>query len=347
MTVSFAAADRHIESALGSRFSAAVLRVERRGQLQHERAFGTTRSDAAGRPVFVDTRFDLASLTKVAVAAATLFAVAEGVLALDEPLEARFEQWRGTAHEGITLRMLLSHTSGMQSGADYRTLFDRNVIDFALTRELVSPAGERVVYSDLGFIVVGALLERVYARSLDATVATLLAPLALEATGFGVRSSARPEIPATERDAWRGLVQGTVHDEKAHLMNGIAGHAGMFGTARDIARIAEAYLAVLSGRPSPLPSGLARAAIAEAAFDPVLRRGLGWALRTTGENSCGVKISHDAFGHTGFTGTCVWADPERDLSIVLLTNAVHFGRNDMRDVRASVCDAVVAAVDGA
>ncbi len=345
MKHAFAAADRVVEAALGTRFSGAVLRVERAGRLRHERAFGATRSSGDGRPVVVDTRFDLASLTKVAVSTAALRAVAQGTLALDVPLADRIAPWRRTAHAPITLRMLLAHTSGMQSGADYRTLFDRDVVAFALTRELVAAPGARVIYSDLGFIALGALLERCYRRSLPAVTATLLAPLELEGTAFGVPAGRRLDVPATERDAWRGLVQGTVHDEKAHLMNGVAGHAGLFGTARDVARVADAYLAAARGRPSPLAPALAREAIAQAAPDPVLRRGLGWALRTTDENSCGVKISRDAFGHTGFTGTCVWADPQRDLTIVLLTNAVHFGRNDLRDVRAAVCDAVVAAAD--
>ena len=143
------------------------------------------------------------------------------------------------------------------------------------------------------------------------------------------------------------MVQGAVHDEKAYLMHGVAGHAGLFADVADVARAGEWYLAALHGRPSPLNAQLARAAIAEAAFDPVLRRGLGWALKTTGENSCGGRMSRAAFGHTGFTGTSIWVDPERDAGVVLLTNAVHFGRADLRATRVAVCDAAVAALDRA
>ena len=137
-----------------------------------------------------------------------------------------------------------------------------------------------------------------------------------------------------------------MHDEKAYLCNGVAGHAGLFGDARDVALLGEWYLAALRGRPTPLDAGLAREAVREQAWDPVLRRGLGWALKTSAENSCGARMSPDTFGHTGFTGTCAWVDPARDLNVVLLTNAVHHGRSDTRAIRAAVCDAAVAAVDG-
>jgi CubicO group peptidase (beta-lactamase class C family) len=149
-------------------------------------------------------------------------------------------------------------------------------------------------------------------------------------------------MPATEDDGWRGRVQGVVHDEKAYLMGGVAGHAGLFGTAAGVAWLAEQYLAVLHGRSrGTLPEELAREAISEQAFDPVLRRGLGWALKTSDDNSCGGRVSRATFGHTGFVGTCVWADPERDCCGVLLTNAVYFGRNDTRDLRAAFYEAMI------
>jgi CubicO group peptidase (beta-lactamase class C family) len=239
--------------------------------------------------------------------------------------------------------MLLAHTAGLRSGADYRTLFDRDVETFALGEPLVAEPGERVVYSDFGFIALGTILARRRGLGLAPLVARELARLGAAMTGYLPAASQRAAIPATEREAWRGLVWGTVHDEKAALMNGVAGHAGLFGDAADVERLAEWYLAAVRGRATPLDQGLAREAVREAAPDPVLRRGLGWALKTSNENSCGTRMSANTFGHTGFTGTCVWADPERDLAIVILTNAVHYGRHDLRDVRAAICDAAVAA----
>lgn len=318
-----------LDAHVGTRFSAAVVRVERGGRVVYERAAGTLRDDGGG-PVYVDTRFDLASLTKVFVSTVALALVARGDLTLDEPL-----------HGAITLRMILAHNGGFRSGADFRTLFGEHVESFALRVPAVAAPGERVVYSDLGFLALGALLAQRTGTALETLIERELRTLGSRNVTFarGVRGEA---VPATERDAWRGLVQGRVHDEKAALAGGVAGHAGLFADAREVARLGEWYLGPRYGRPSPLPASLAAAATAEAAPDPVLRRGLGWALKTSDENSCGARMSSQAFGHTGFTGTCVWVDPERDLNVVVLTNAVHYGRRDLREVRAGLCDAAVA-----
>ncbi len=315
---------------LGTRYSAAVVRVELGGELVYERAAGTLRDDGGGS-VYVDTRFDLASITKVFVSTVALALVARGVLALDEPFSG-----------AITLRMILAHTGGFRSGADYRTLFAEHVETFALREPPVAAPGERVVYSDLGFLALGALLAQRSGVALETLIEGELRALGSDGVTFA-RHARGAAIPATERDAWRGLVQGRVHDEKAALAGGVAGHAGLFAGAREVARLGEWYLGPRSGRPSPLPAALALEATSEAAPDPVLRRGLGWALKTSDENSCGARMSMETFGHTGFTGTCIWVDPLRDLNVVVLTNAVHYGRQDLRDVRAALCDAAVEA----
>ena len=329
--------------ACGERFTGAVLRIERGGRVAFEQAYGTLDDAPHARDVERTTQFDLASLTKVFVATAALHAVADGMLTLDALLVAWLPEWRDTPRAPVTLRMLLAHTAGLQSGADYRSLFGEHVEAYALSRALVAAPGERVVYSDLGFIALGVVLARLRRRSLAAVVAQTLERLGCNATGFRPRNDRSWRLPATEYDAWRGRVRGAVHDEKAFLMNGVAGHAGLFGTARDVARLADPFLAGATGRPArALPIELSRAAITEAGADPVLRRGLGWALKTSDANSCGTALGRSTFGHTGFTGTSLWADPARDLSVVLLTNAVYFGRRDLRDVRAAVCDAAVA-----
>ncbi len=333
--------DALIERHLYARYSAAVVRVERRGRVVYERAAGTLRDDGGGA-VYVDTRFDLASITKVFVSTVALMLVARGALALDAPLLDIVPEWRGAPHAGVTLRAILAHTAGFRSGADYRTLFSEHIETFALREPLVAEPGERVVYSDLGFLALGAILARRTVIALEPLVEGELRALGAARIGFALRARGEP-IPATERDAWRGLVQGRVHDEKAALAGGAAGHAGLFGDARDVARLGEWYLAPHHGRPSPLPPALALAATSEQAPDPVLRRGLGWALKTRDDNSCGPLLSGQTFGHTGFTGTCIWVDPLRDLNVVVLTNAVHYGRHDLRDVRAALCDAAVEA----
>jgi CubicO group peptidase (beta-lactamase class C family) len=260
---------------------------------------------------------------------------------LDGSLTPVFPEWNRTDHASITLRMLLAHTSGMNSGADYRTILDENVERFALTRALVAAPGASVIYSDLGFIALGAAIERAGGNALPAALAREFDRPAL---GFSVRE--RAEVPATEDDGWRGRVQGYVHDEKAYLMGGAAGHAGLFGTAADVAWLTQAYLGAANGRETALlPAGLAREAIREQAYDPVLRRGLGWALKTSDENSCGRLFGPESFGHTGFVGTCVWADPQRDVLGVLLTNSVYFGRSDTRELRAAFYEAAIADLE--
>ncbi|MGA8534395.1 MAG: serine hydrolase domain-containing protein [Candidatus Tumulicola sp.] len=329
--------DGLLRGACGVAFTAAVARIEYRGKLVFERSFGTTRNDAPARAVYPDTRFDLASLSKLFVATLALRLVAANKLGLDDPAAATIVEWKKWPNANITLRMLLAHTSGMNSGADYRSIAGENVERFALERQLVASPGERVMYSDLGFIALGTLIERVARRGLAALAAEVFTS---ETLGFRPRQTVRSQIPATEKDDWRGRVQGLVHDEKAYLMGGVAGHAGLFGTAADVAALTEAYLGPLCGRPNALlPPAIAYEAVREQAYNPVLRRGLGWALKTSDENSCGARMDARAFGHTGFVGTCVWADPARDLQGVLLTNSVYFGRNDTRALRAAFFEA--------
>ncbi|MDQ2679611.1 MAG: beta-lactamase family protein [Candidatus Eremiobacteraeota bacterium] len=333
--------DAILSDACGKRFTAAVVRVERGGAAVFERAYGMTRDDRAAVPIHADTAFDLASLSKLFTASVALRAVADGSIDLDEPLLRWFPIWRATAHAPITLRMLLAHTSGINSGADYRELLGSNVEEFALTRELVGVPGEAVVYSDLGFIVLGRLCELLNGASLATLVNAMMRSPTLR---YRPEESLRSQIPATEDDGWRGRVQGFVHDEKAYLIGGVAGHAGLFGSAFDVARLGEIYLGPLRGRPNRfIPPALVREATREQADDPtLLRRGLGWALKTADTNSCGRAFARESFGHTGFVGTCIWIDPTRDLSGVLLTNSVYYGRSDTRDLRASVYEAIVA-----
>ncbi len=338
------ALDDVVRAGLGSRYTAAVVRVERAGAPAFERAYGAL-DDEGGAPAVVTTRFDLASLTKVFVSSLALAAAARGAFSLDEPAARVLPEWRCGAHAAITPRMLLAHTAGLASGADYRTLFNENVERFTLARPLVAEPGERVVYSDLGFIALGTLVARVSGVSLARAFDVFARSMHWPDTAFRTRPDEPESFPATELDAWRGRVRGSVHDEKAALMGGVSGHAGLFGTARDVAALAEVYLAAECGRPSLAERSfgvdLARDAVREHGADAVLRRGLGWALKTSDANSCGAAMRRPTFGHTGFTGTCVWVDPTRDLSVVFLTNAVYYGRHDLRDVRAAVCDAAV------
>jgi len=338
----FPESDAVLRAALHRRYTGAVARIERHGRVLFERAYGSTRADTLARPVTVDTRFDLASLTKLFVTTIALDAVARGRFGLDDSLTTTIPEWSELPQRAITMRSLLAHTSGMQSGAHYRSLRDRAVEEYALTAPLHAPVGSSVLYSDLGFIALGVALARRERRSLQALVEGFVARREL---GYRPLAKHWHAIPATECDEWRGRVQGSVHDEKAHLCGGVAGHAGLFGSAADAAWIGEQYLAALHGRESSIDRLLAREAVREQAFDPTLRRALGWALKTRDDNSCGPGFSLDSFGHTGFTGTCIWVDPQRDLTAVLLTNTVYFGREDSTDLRRAFFTGVTTAVD--
>jgi serine-type D-Ala-D-Ala carboxypeptidase len=340
---SFDRVDGVLQPACGSAFTGAVARIEHRGRPIFERAYGSSRLELPAQPVLVDTRFDLASLTKLFVATLALHLVTQGALTLDAALVPIVPEWGRDERSTITLRMLLAHNSGMNSGADYRAILGDDVERYALERALVTTPTARVVYSDLGFIALGVILERVANQSLATSLRGLFPSATL---GFRPRATERTAIPATEDDGWRGRVQGYVHDEKAYLMGGVAGHAGLFGTAADVAALTGAYLSARRGDDQSLLSrALALEAIREQAGDAVLRRGLGWALKTTDDNSCGRWMDASSFGHTGFVGTSVWADPTRDVQGILLTNSVYFGRNDIRDLRAAFYEAMIEVSD--
>ncbi len=233
-----------LRDACGTQFTAAVARIEQGGRARFERAYGATRADEHARPVYVDTRFDLASLTKIFVASLLLQAVQTRAVSLDAPLVQWLPEWVQTPHAPITARRLLAHDSGMNSGADYRELLGRDIVGYALRRELVCEPGACVIYSDLGFIAIGELLRRLSGQGLVSQIRSFGNPGSM----VGFRPRERSAIPATEADEWRGRVQGFVHDEKAFLMGGIAGHAGLFGSAADVAWITEQYLAAIHGR---------------------------------------------------------------------------------------------------
>ncbi len=357
-----------VANSLGNRYTAAVLRIDHRGRLLSETAFGKLDRSAGAQHTSVTTRFDLAALTTAFIATFVLRAVADGTLTLDSPLVEILGEWRGTPHERITATDLLAHRSGMDSGRDLRALFDptfaqfahlrpiaarpseravyADVERFALLRPLVAAVRERVIFSNLGFIVLGILLSRNAGQPLESVVHAEAAAVGANETTFRPTTVPTEAIPATDDGRGRSRLRGTVCDERAALMGGVAGHAGLFGTAADVARLTEVYLAAANGRAQNyLPPQLAREALSEHGANNELRRGLGWALKTSDDSSFGRAMSMASFGLTGRTGTGVWADPERDLSVVFLTNSIHCSLRDLRDVRAAICDAVVAKLE--
>jgi len=322
----------------------AVLALVDRSGTSATAATGVRRS--GGPDTDPDTRYDLASLTKVvATLPSILKLVAAGAVDLDDPV-GRFFSGAGLFHEpslaDVPVRALLAHTSGLPA---WRPLYAqpadrRAALAAVINTALEHPVGT-VTYSDLGFMLLAAIVERVAHERLDAfATREVYVPLGMHATSFGPLSGV--PIAATEDCGWRDRVlEGEVHDENATVWDGVAGHAGLFGTAGDLARYAHAWLT----RDERLaPAALLDACTTEAAgAADGARRGLGWVLAH--EGSLGGPGAR-GYGHTGFTGTSIWIEPDAGVATVLLTNRVHPRRGSPAGVHALRQD-VHAAVRGA
>jgi beta-N-acetylhexosaminidase len=370
--------DRLIEEALAdSAAPGAALAVGRGGRLVRLRGYG--RIDwAPGSPAATDsTLWDLASLTKVVgTTTAIMMLVQEEKLELDRPVATHVPWFAGDgagAGEGIgkaaiTARDLLLHRGGLPAFRPWwqSTRGRAGYRDSLAAVALVAQPGDSTIYSDLGFVTLGLLVEEVAGEPLDDFLRErVFAPLGMGETMFEPPDSLLARIAPTEVDTLfrRTHVRGVVHDENAFALGGVAGHAGIFSSARDLARYAEALLAAAreglgleerrAGRPPPADSGGAvfdPAALARfvARHDSTSSRALGWDTAVLG-SSAGRFLSPRAFGHTGFTGTSIWIDPALDLFVVLLTNRVNPTRENAKHIalRRAVHDAVACALAGA
>jgi uncharacterized protein YbbC (DUF1343 family)/CubicO group peptidase (beta-lactamase class C family) len=332
-------------------FPGGVLAVGHQGALVHLHPFGWLTYDADAPPVTAGTLYDLASLTKVAATTTmAMILVDEGRLDLDQPVQKFLPGFQGPGKEAVTVRHLLTHSSGLDAVAPlYKELRGRAAfLERIQAMDLVYPPGSRSTYSDLGIILLGEILEQVAGRPLEAFARErIFEPLGMRHTMFRPPAGLRSRIAPTEYDPWRGrLVHGEVHDENAFAMGGVAPHAGLFSTAGDLARFAQMLLngGVLGGR--RIVSRETVELFTRRAGVPGSDRALGWDTKSAEGSSAGTLFSSRSFGHTGFTGTSIWIDPERQLYVILLTNRVHPTRenNLIREVRPAVADAVVRAL---
>lgn len=327
-------------------FPGGVLAVGYQGSLVHLHPFGRLTYDADAPPVTAGTLYDLASLTKViATTTMAMILVDEGKLDLDRPVRDFLPDFHGPGKDAVTVRHLLTHSSGLPAVAPlYKEIQGKKAyLQHIQAMDLEYPPGSRSVYSDLGIILLGEILEQTAGQSLETFVRErVLDPLGMRDTMFRPPAKLRPRVAPTEFDPWRGrLIQGEVHDENTFALGGIAPHAGLFGTAPDLARFAQMLLTgqrIVSRKTIDLFTH--RAGI------PNSDRALGWDTKSAEGSSAGTLFSRRSFGHTGFTGTSIWMDPERNLFVILLTNRVHPTRenNLIREVRPAVADAVVRAL---
>ncbi|HEX6685624.1 MAG TPA: serine hydrolase domain-containing protein [Candidatus Limnocylindrales bacterium] len=344
-----------------SLYSAAVAIIQRSGKIEQIATTGQTArfSDDGGTvappeligSVTESTIFDFASLTKLFVTTTLLTLVEEGALALDEPVATWLPSFTGGERTAVTLRNLMTHTSGLPALLSLWTDWpDRPArIDALLNCPLQHKPGTNFEYSCVGYLVAGLLAEKVTGVPLaDLVRSRICEPLGLADTGYlpsperVARTAATEYQPATGQGSGRGMVRGEVHDENSWSLGGTGGNAGIFGTARDLARFGEMLrgfgavdgVRILSG---DSVEQMTRDQL-PASIDPGYRHGLG--VRIGDRNFMGVLAASGAFGHTGFTGTSLVVSRQEELVVVLLTNRVHPSRDwsDIMHVRRGLAE---------
>lgn len=321
------AIDREVEEAIAARqMPGCVVLIGRHGKIVFQKAYGSRQVLPERIPMTLDTVFDLASLTKpVATATSVMLLVERGSVRLDDPVSRHVPEFVGHGKEPITVLQLLTHQGGLVADnpmSDYRDGPQKAWQRIFAAKPAVAP-GTRFLYSDVGYLVLGELVRRVAGKGVDEfSRANIFGPLGMRETCFLPSAELRRRAAPTEKRDGR-WIQGEVHDPRAFALGGVAGHAGLFSTARDLAVYAQMLLGrgQLGGvrvlqqstvaamtRPYPVSAGL---------------RGLGWDMRTGYSTNRGKSFSARAFGHGGFTGTAMWIDPQLDLFVIFLSNRLH------------------------
>ncbi len=343
--------DSIINAAIADRAApGAAIAVARNGQLVLLRGYGHTDWGMSGPPdVNASTLYDMASLTKVIATTTVAMKLEEtGKLDLDRTVASYLPQFNAPEKSGITVRQLLIHRGGLEAfAALFQTFRGREAYLTQINqRPLASQPGTNTVYSDWDMILLQLIMERITGRTLDILAEEMVfAPLRMSDTRFVPPASMLSRIAPTEIDTLRGgLVRGFVHDENAWAMGGVAGHAGLFSTARDLSVFAQMLLngGELNGTRIVGKETLERWTRRQGSESS---RALGWDTPSRG-SSAGRYFSPQSYGHTGFTGTSIWIDPVKKLYVVLLTNRVNPTRNNTRigPLRRAVADAVQRAV---
>lgn len=333
-------------------FPGAQLAVRRRGELQCLLVAGRLSSDPSGLPVQASTVYDLASLTKpLATVTSLLLLIQRAKVGLDDPVQQVLAELEGTPIGQATVRDLLTHRSGLPGWrplyerleardivlgfSDGNQLVKQHVLRMIGDEPLIYARGERNVYSDLGFMLLGFLVERLSGMTLDRWCEeAIIRPLGADPLTFFPMAE-RPQsridvsrIAPTEQDQWRNrLLRGEVHDENAAAMGGVAGHAGLFGTAESVLAISGAWLRAYCGNESILDGELARQFATRQESTTGSSWALGWDTPSV-QSSSGSCFSERSFGHLGYTGTSLWIDPLCELEVVVLSNRVHPSRKN-------------------
>ncbi len=368
----FARVQALVAEHLNKTFPAAQIEIRVDGSVVYREDFGYLDPETKTRATTAETRFDLASVSKLFTVTAFMTLVEENRVALDQPVSEILPEFSGRrpiapypdplqpgsfvpvvpptdsrADAGsVTFRHLLAHNSGLAAWLPLWRIGTREERRAAaFSAPFAYPTGTHVVYSDIGLILLGWAMEKITAQSLDQIVrARVTAPLGLSSVGYGPLMC--DDVAPTEFYAHQNRrMCGEVHDENAWSLGGVAGHAGLFAKVRDVALLGEMFRR--GGAPILDCETVAEMTRLQSE-DGLVRRGLGFSLWSNDPTASGYPFSPQAFGHTGFTGTSVWIDPPRDLVVACLTNRVYYGRGNPQaivDFRVALHRAVCACVD--
>jgi uncharacterized protein YbbC (DUF1343 family)/CubicO group peptidase (beta-lactamase class C family) len=325
----------------------AVVIVGHDGKVVYRKAFGSRSLDPTIEPMTLDTIFDMASLTKVMATTSSVMRLVQlGQIKLNDPVARHIPEFAQNGKEEVTIRQLLTHYSGLRADLDLKQNWTGQEEAFRLANaeKLISPPGSTFLYSDINFIVLGELVQRVSRLTLNVYAESFVfSPLGMSTTRYLPPQSWFLRIAPTQKDERTGLMlRGVVHDPTARQMGGVAGHAGLFSTADDTAKFAQA---LLNGG-APVFSRLIVEKMTTPQQPPNLTvlRGLGWDIDSPFSSNRGELLPVGSYGHTGFTGTSLWIDPLTGTYIVLLTNAVHLKQGNVIGLRTQVATAVTAAL---
>ncbi len=324
----------------------AVVLVGHKGRVIYRKAYGSRALLPAREPMTVDTIFDIASLTKIVATTSGMMKLVErGLVRVDDPVTAYLPDFQNGA-SALTIRDLMTHFSGLRPDLDLEPAWSgyETGIRKALADKPAGPPESKFVYSDINFILAGEIVHRVSGLPENEYVKQILFdPLGMKDTAYLPAASLRPRIAPTEMQPDGNILRGVVHDPTARYMGGVAGHAGVFSTADDLARFCQMILDGGDGLFSP--ATIRRFTTPATPANQPVERGLGWDIQSPYSGVRGDLFPVGSFGHTGFTGTSIWLDPGSQTYVILLTNSVHpHQRKAITPLRGKVATLVAAAV---
>jgi uncharacterized protein YbbC (DUF1343 family)/CubicO group peptidase (beta-lactamase class C family) len=329
----------------------AVVLVGHDGQVIYRKAFGDRALEPRREAMTLDTIFDVASLTKVAATTiAVMQLVEKGQIRVNEPVAKYIPEFAENGKEEITVRELLTHHSGLPKDLDLSQPWEgqETALRMAYAEKPIFAPGSQFLYSDVNFIVLGALVERVTGTPLNEYCQNnIFAPLEMSQTRFLPPTAWLAKIAPTQFDEHYRMLRGVVHDPTARRMGGVAGHAGVFSTADDLAKFAQVLLNGSAGLSTPILSALMVEKMTTPQQPPTatVLRGFGWDIDSPFSSNRGDLLPVGSFGHTGFTGTSLWIDPTTRTFIIVLANAVHpRGKGSAVALRSKIATAVAAAL---